>query len=191
MSVSKVDLQFLGRGRRATQISDQERTPYATSADFCRIFMNDMDSLYLLSLLLTGEHSVAEHCFIHSLEESQKGNPVFKQWTQSWAKRKIIQNAIHVIRSRSTDNWKTSCTSGLSTSRAMAHPAEITNILDLPQFERFVFVMFVLERFSLQDCALLLGCSRSEVVAARTRAIQHIAKTGKLPCKVVSVDSDD
>lgn len=48
-------------------------------------------------------------------------------------------------------------------------------MLALPVFERFVFVMSVLERYSEQDCALLLEATRGEVVEARSRALQAIA----------------
>jgi len=186
-----IDLRFLERRRRATQSRKQEAAPYASAADFCRIFIEDMGGLYLLSLLLTGKHSLAEHYFLRSLEESREGNPVFKEWTQSWARRKIIQHAIQKIRPKPTDKCPSSCPSDIAAGDAMATPAEIANIFGLPEFERFVFVMSVLERYSFQECALLLGCTRSEIVTARTRALQQIAKAAELPRKVVSIDSDD
>jgi hypothetical protein len=42
------------------------------------------------------------------------------------------------------------------------------------RFERFVYVMSVLERYSDLDCSVLLGCARREVVGARIRAFQQI-----------------
>ena len=42
-------------------------------------------------------------------------------------------------------------------------------------FERFVFVLSVFERFSDQDCSLLLNCSRREVAAGRNCALRRIA----------------
>jgi hypothetical protein len=53
---------------------------------------------------------------------------------------------------------------------------EIAAVLALEPFERFVYVMTVLERYSDQDCSLLLGCARRDVVAARTRAFEQIAR---------------
>jgi hypothetical protein len=52
---------------------------------------------------------------------------------------------------------------------------EIAAVLALEPFERFVYVVTVLERYSDQDCALLLGCARRDAVAARTRAFEQIA----------------
>jgi hypothetical protein len=51
---------------------------------------------------------------------------------------------------------------------------DIAAILELRPFERFVYVMSVLERYSDQDCSVLLGCARRDVVAARSRALQQV-----------------
>jgi len=180
---------FPERRRCATQISNRETTRYASAADLCLIFTKDMDPLYLLSFLLTGEHSLAEQCFIRGLEESQKGNPVFKEWAQSWARRTIIQGAIQTIRPRPLQN-RTSAPKSEGRSSDATPPAQIANIVRLPQFERFVFVMSVLERYSYQECSLLLNCTRKDVAAGQVRAFQQIASVAELPCKVVSIDSN-
>jgi DNA-directed RNA polymerase specialized sigma24 family protein len=48
-------------------------------------------------------------------------------------------------------------------------------VLVLKDFERFVFVMSVLERYSDHESALLVGCSIQEIRDARRLAIQHIS----------------
>ena len=50
-------------------------------------------------------------------------------------------------------------------------------IVALNAFERFVFVMSVLERLSDEDCSTLLGCSRRDIIIAREVAIQSLANT--------------
>ena len=45
----------------------------------------------------------------------------------------------------------------------------------LEDYERFVFVMSVLEHYSEHDCALLLGSSVAEVREAHTRALNDLA----------------
>jgi len=47
--------------------------PYAMKSDFCRIFEKDMNRLYLLSFLLTGDRSTAEKCFVGGLHIAQGG----------------------------------------------------------------------------------------------------------------------
>jgi hypothetical protein len=151
-------------------------TPYATNADFCRIFHAEMSSLYLLSLLLTADCNKAEKCFLQSLEDSAGSPSVFKEWARSWARRMIIHNAIRLIDPRPADRIST------------LHPAprgsvanvqaEIAAVVDIPVFERFVFVLSVFERFSDQHCSVLLNCSRREVAAGRNCALRRIANLG-------------
>jgi hypothetical protein len=45
----------------------------------------------------------------------------------------------------------------------------------LSAFERFVFVMSVLEKQSDEDCSMLLGCSRRDVMIARELAFKRPA----------------
>ena len=76
---------------------------YANSDDFRRIFDENMNSLYLLAFLLTADHGWAEQCFVSGLEDAVEGNPVFREWAPSWARRAIIQNAVRLITPRPGD----------------------------------------------------------------------------------------
>src|SRR5580658_3587561 len=142
---------MFGRRKRTNRVS----ALYATGSDFCRIFEKDINRLYLLSFLLTGDRSTAEQCFVGGLHIAQEGNQVFKEWAESWARRAIIQNAIRMIRPRKADD-STNSTSVPSTSTTPTQHTEVAGIIDLPVFERFAFVMSVLERYSDQECSLLL-----------------------------------
>ena len=70
-------------------------------------------------------------------------------------------------------------------------PAEIAGIIELPAFERFAFVMSVLEHISDQECSLLLDCSRGEVSAARSRALQQMGRAARLQRKLAPIGSAD
>ncbi len=175
----------------AKKIVSQGPTPFATSADFCRIFGEGMNSLYLLSFLLTADYSIAEKCFVCGLEDSAKGNTVFKEWAQSWARRTIIRNAIRMIKPRPTDGPLASPASDCGVGRVRTEPAEIASIVEVPAFERFAFVMSVLERYSDQECSLLLSCTRRNVMAARTRALRQIARVVASQPKLASIASDE
>lgn len=157
----------------------EKREPFrsAMPSDFCRIFEEDMNRLYLLSLLLTGDHSLAEKCFVRGLADAKSSNPVFAEWAQSWAVRKIVQNAIEMIHPRSTENLSSNSVSEHNTEHAITEPEEITRILTLTTFDRFAFVMSVLERYPDKECALLLDCTVSDLAAARIRAMQQIGKS--------------
>lgn len=165
-------------------------TLYATRADFCRVFREDMNRLYLLSFLLTGDHDLAEQCFVGGLRMSSEGNPVFKQWAASWARRTIIQNAIRMVRPRLGDAGSPPLASDGAGHSLMNRPG-IANIIALPSFERFMFVMSVLESYSDQECSLLLGCTRREAMEARERALQRAGEGAELRGKVINIASDE
>ena len=164
---------------------------YASVEDFRALFSKGVDELYQLSFLLVADHDKAEQCFVAGFEEAVKENHVFKEWARSWAKRAIIQNAIRELKPRP-----------LATQFSLAPPPyvdplpsdqdrhfELEGVLALADFERFVFVMSVLEHYSEHDCALLLRCSPREIRDARLRAIrQVIDPQGTVPRSEVKFD---
>jgi DNA-directed RNA polymerase specialized sigma24 family protein len=148
---------------------------YASTGDFHRIFDEEKDNLYRLSFLLTTDHDKAQQCFVSGLEDSVKGNSVFKEWARSWARRVIIQNAVRVVKPRPIEEYAPpSFNSTRETPAVDEAELDLADILDLGPFERFVFVMLVLEHYSEHECSILLGCSRRDVIAARSRALQQI-----------------
>jgi DNA-directed RNA polymerase specialized sigma24 family protein len=155
---------------------------YATTDDFRRIFDENMSSLYLLAFLLTADHRRAERCFVSGLEDAVGGNPVFKEWAHSWARRVIIQNAVRLIKLRPGDGsgrLRSASVDSEKTLPAERH-VEVSAVLGLEPFERVVYVMTVLEHYSDHECSLLLGCARRDVLPARTRALDEIARQTEL-----------
>jgi hypothetical protein len=153
--------------------------PYASVVDFQHIFDEDMNSLHLLSLLLTGDGATAEQCFVAGLEDATRGNPVFKEWARSWARRMIILNAVRLMNPRPMEEIGASSPAVLNTLSAEQRP--FAAILELESFDRFVYVMSVLEHYSDQHCAVFLGCSRQHIITARSRALQHTGSAGVRP----------
>jgi hypothetical protein len=158
------------------RLSTSRATGYATQDEFCRIFAEDDNALYLLSLLLTADASKAERCFVAGLEDSVQGNRVFKEWVRSWSTRMIIKNAIQMI-SPASGQMNPNPAPLVSDSDAVALDLgrELTVVLQLAPLERFVFVMSVLEGYSIQECSVLLNCSKQDVAITQTRALQHVA----------------
>jgi DNA-directed RNA polymerase specialized sigma24 family protein len=154
-------------------------TPYASSEDFRQVFDEHMNSLYQLAFLLTGDQKNAERCFVSGLEDAVEGSPVFKEWAHSWARRAVILNAVRVLSPRPGDGngrGRSGSDSIDNTGNSPStQPAEIASVLGLELFQRFVYVMTVLERYSDQECSVLLGCARRDVVSARTHALQQLA----------------
>ena len=112
-------------------------TQYASRGDFCRVFYEETDNLYRLSFMLTADSEKAQECFVSGLENSVNGNPVFKDWARSWARRAIIQNAVRIINPRPTEENAPSDSSTDGRTLANGQP-EIAAVLDLAPFERFV-----------------------------------------------------
>jgi len=156
-----------------------ETDRYASREDFRRIFTEDLDGLYHLSFLLTRDPQTAEQCFVEGLEDCVAGSSVFREWARSWAKRAIIQNAIRELKPRpGLSNSSASAAIFLDIDQLSSGPAnhfEIDAVFGLEDYERFVFVMSVLEHYSQHDCALLLGCSVPEVREAHIRALNDLA----------------
>jgi len=153
---------------------------YATCQDFLKIFDEDMLDLYQLSFLLTGDHQKGQRCFVAGIEDCAKENRVFREWARVWAKRVIVENAIRELQPRrchssSSALLPTVFSHNQQSSGASGH-FDVDAVLGLADFQRFVFVLCVLERYPQHECALLLGCSASEVREARTQAIEELAK---------------
>ena len=147
---------------------------YATCADFRDIFTQGMDALHLLAFLLTADHAKAEQCFLGGLEDSINGNPVFRQWARSWSKRAIIKRAIKMLVPAPSDAAPEF--PYIPEVAALDPGMLVKAVTALAPFSRFVFVMAVLEGYSITECALLLGCTRNEVKTASSDAIRWLLR---------------
>jgi len=154
----------------------KERNPYATTEDFCRVFHQNLDSLYVLALLLTGDQSDAEKCFVAGFADSVITNRVFKEWAYAWAKIAIIKNAVSKVHPR-LDSSSPALIREVDSELPDASNIELHAVLALPGFIRFVFVLSVLEQFTERDSARLLGCSIKELRRSRVRGLELIANS--------------
>ena len=158
---------------------EERATPYATVTDFLRTFNEEMHSLYLLSFLLTADHDKAEQCLVSAIGECVEGIGVFMDWARLWTRGAVLKHAIKMILPAPEH---TDCASLISLKGAAA-PAEnipCAAILLLDTFERFVFVMSILEGQSDEECANLLRCSRRDVIIARMLALKRQSTTDVL-----------
>jgi hypothetical protein len=155
------------------------KSEYTTINDVRKLFTEDMSNLYLLSFLLTGNQGDAERSFVAGLADCVDGNPVFKTWARSWARRLIVRNAIRIIAPHISPVRSTTSSSDSAKEDPPKMPlaeSPFASILALEDFERFVYVLSVLERYPDQKCAALLGTSTQEILETRIRALQHIAQ---------------
>src|SRR3984885_14192700 len=123
---------------------DERVTSYPTVTDFFRAFNEEMHSLYLLSFLLTADHDKAEQCLVSAMGECVEGIGVFMDWARSWTRAAVIKHAILMIKPAPEHTDYVSFTS-LNRSAVQPEANPFAAILLLDHFERFVFVMQVLE----------------------------------------------
>jgi hypothetical protein len=166
-----------------SQVRRDEPNPFATREDFIKVFHEELNGLYQLSFLLTGDHEKAEKCFVAGIEDSVKENRVFRDWARSWAKRVIVENAIRELKPRpslpSSSPSATIFSDSAQSSGSGGH-FDLETVLGLGDFERFVFVMSVLENYSDHECTLLLGCSVLEIRQGRLHALEELASSGQV-----------
>jgi DNA-directed RNA polymerase specialized sigma24 family protein len=163
------------RWARKVRSAGKGRDGYAAHSDFCAVFLQHLDRLYSLALILTGDEFRAEECLLAALDSCEQRDLVFKESVVSWSRRAVIKIA---IRSMSPAPFGTArhYLLGHRSDLNFDQDVSIKCLLELPAFERFVFAMSVLESYSDRDCALLLDCSCADVVAARIRAFQQIPR---------------
>ena len=172
---------FCSRSRRNSR---QQVNEYATQNDFQKIFSEDMAGLHLLALLLTADSNMAEQVFVAGLEDSIHGNPVFRQWARSWSQRAIIKRAIKAVAPSPNEAHGAAVPVHPQTGKPELDML-VQAVARLDTFERFVFVLSVLEGYSVSECATLLACTLRDVVSARAAALKEMA-AAQLP-KFVTV----
>jgi hypothetical protein len=161
------------------RFAEEGATPYPTVADFLRTFNEEMHSLYLLSFLLTADHDKAERCLVSAMGECMEGMGCFMDGAHPWTRAAVIRDAIQMIKPEPEHTDYVSFIS-LTISATQAENNPFAPILLLDAFERFVFVMSILEEQSDEECAVLLRCSRRDVVMARLLAIKRQSSTDAL-----------
>jgi hypothetical protein len=161
---------------RTKYINGERAIRYATAASFIAIYNDELHSLFLLSILLTADPEKAEQCFVGAMDECLYGVDVFTEWARLWARRAIIKRAIKLV------NPVPGQSNRPSLNDIQWHSTPVTNdligsVFTLGAFERFVFVVSLLERRSDEECAALLRCGRRDIQLARVQALKSLPDT--------------
>jgi hypothetical protein len=161
---------------RTKRVNSETGIRYATAASFIKIFNEEMHSLHLLSIILTADSEKAEQCFVGALEECLHGMDVFMDWARTWARRAIVKRAIKLVNPVPGQPKRQSLTS-IQWHSTSINDNLIGALFTLGAFERFVFVLSLLEKQSDEDCSALLGCRRRDVQLARVQALNSLPDT--------------
>ena len=154
------------------------RTDYATAEEFESLFESKRGPLLHLAMLLTANSEMAAQILRLALRDCRFNGSVSADWILPWARRTIVRNAIRVvfppISALATQTTNDDVHHGISLAipAATTLRVDVPSIVKLPDLERLVFVITVLEHISLQDCALFLARSTKEVCDAQMRAMR-------------------
>lgn len=175
----------LRRGARRNGVAGG--TDYATPEEFERLFDFQQASLLRLALLLTGSPEKAEKSLNHALRDCRLSSSVSMDWVLRWARRAIVRSAIQLVGLPDSAppikimNGDSAGGNIQGMPAATSFHVDVSSVQTLPDLERLVIVMTILERMSIQDCALLLARSPKEVCDAQKRAIRLSAPAAHVP----------
>ena len=163
-------------GQTHSQISGSGEDRYATREDFFKIFDEDLDGLYQLSLLLTGDHQKAERCVVSGIEDCAKENRVFREWARAWAKRVIAENAIRELNPRRKDSSSSSVPTVFSRNWQSSSPSGHFDVDSVLRACRLPAVCFRAVRSGALPGARV--CSASRLLGFRSSRSSHSGYRG-------------
>ena len=162
------------------------RGEYTSKEEFVSVFKCERAGLQRLAILLTANSDAVKRCLIRAFQECISNSSVSRQWACSWTRRVVIRNAISLVRSRDSESSvnpsddKDDEFIAFTPDDSASAIAGSESILDLPEFDRLVFVICDLEHYSIYDCALLLDTSLRNIVEARQRVGNQVGQYAEL-----------
>jgi DNA-directed RNA polymerase specialized sigma24 family protein len=149
---------------------------YATAKDLEQLFAEEMTDLLRLSLHLTADAEKAESCLILAMRDCFFRSSAPKHRVSIWARRMVIRNAVRLIWGTPHDIVEDSALEFQlqPSDYPLEELRESVAILTLPDLDRLAFVICVLERYSILDCALLLRKTPQTVHESILRAVDQV-----------------
>lgn len=152
-----------------------ERDVYVSVEEFVALFVSEREGLQRLALLLTADSGLAARCLRLALDQCTANSCVLRGWSSTWARRMVIRNAVDLVM-RCGHSLLPETASDADRRLAISQDRELISaavngqwVVGLPRLDRFIFVICVLERYSVHECAALLGKSLREVHDSRRR----------------------
>ena len=163
-----------------------EGDEYARLEELLRVFECERAGLQRLALLLTGNSEAVKPCLSRALRDCISSISVSRDWILRWTRRVIIRNAINLVMNPGRDSLVETSDDTVNGLIAFSHDdslvatADFDSICALPELDRLVYVICILEHYSMYDCALLLGRSLREVNEARQRVGDYLGQICEL-----------
>ena len=161
---------------KAHRVNNTVNARFATAEDFECLFVKQTTDLLRLSLHLTADAEKAERCLILAMRDCFFRSIIAKDQVYNWVRRMVIRNAVRLIWGTPTDLLADPAQE--FQLQPAGYPREVivesVEILALPDLDRLAFVICILERYSILDCALLLRKTPQEVQEAVLRAADQV-----------------
>lgn len=154
-------------GRRASPAGQE---CYATAAIFAALFRADVSGMFHLALLLTEDPVSAERCLVAALDDCVRKDSVFVEYAPAYARYAVIRRATKAT----CDLLQQSPRGDTGETETLTGHYKSDPLLSLPRFERAVFILCLLERFSDKQASLLLGATPEVVRRARIRGLEGV-----------------
>jgi len=170
--------------RQAQQTKDRSNLSYgpecATAEDRQKHFAAEMAELFHLAFLLTANVEDAERCVILAMRQCMEADAILKHWLPVWVRRSVITTGIEIVTGHQREPLPSPvlCNSNGSAqgpAQSTSSPEGSAGVFTLAHRERLVYVLSVIEQYSIRECAHLLGRSNKDVREARASAVDNIA----------------
>lgn len=150
-----------------------------TVQDKCQFLISHMEHYYSLALLLTASEEDAERCFISGLDSWSKAQmnlaPMSAEVAHGCIRRALVACALRICDPDLGRVAKESGSNTVSDNMPADWSPWVVAITRLDPFERYVFVLSVLESYSDKECSDLLHCRPEEIAESRIRALSLVA----------------
>lgn len=148
--------------------------PNAAAPCVAEMWVDKMAELYLLAFMLSTDKETAEQCMLSAMDEYLNSSaPNLIDWMRDKGRHAVIERAVQSVNPRVKASYCWTVPTGTRSLRAPGHQP-FAVITALGTFERFVYVLTVLEGYDEEECAGVLECRRADVVAARKLSHQLV-----------------
>jgi len=150
-------------------------SPNGTATFAAEMWLDEMAELYLLAFMLTADKVTAEQCVLDAVDEYLISSELsLIDWVKSRARHAVIKCAVQRATPKAKAVYTWSVPGGTRASISSSHQP-FAVITALSAFERFVYVLTMLEGYEVDECADVLKCLPAEVVAAQRLSHQLVA----------------
>jgi hypothetical protein len=149
-------------------------SPNEATTCVAQMWIDKMAELYLLAFMLTANKETAEQCMLDAMDEYLNSSaPSLIDWMRNKGRQAVIERAVQRVNPRVKASYGWTIPTGTRSPSAPGHQP-FAVITALGTFERFVYVLTVLEGYDEEECAGVLECRRADVVAARKLSHQLV-----------------